>query len=289
MYLKLLRLEAKLTSRIFLPLMGAVMALSGLAMAAVQLAGPDALIITGGPLDTGSAPHNRLVSTLCGLLALGAFLSMVGLMITAVVVTIQRFYKNLLGDEGYLMFALPATPAQHLAAKLTVSVGWTFASLVLVLALTAALVGSIPVTLPDGQTPLRLMLSALHQGIPVPLWQWYGIGALTFLAGVCNSYLMLYLSMILGTRLSVGRTGSRVGRCVLIYVALRILVSSLSGAAASLSGIAAFETGFDPLSSLTEASLFLTASAGAVLVLLIGCLVWFFVSRSLLERRLDLA
>lgn len=183
MYLKLLRLEAKLTSRIFLPLMGAVMALSGLAMAAVQLAGPDALIITGGPLDTGSAPHNRLVSTLCGLLALGAFLSMVGLMITAVVVTIQRFYKNLLGDEGYLMFALPATPAQHLAAKLTVSVGWTFASLVLVLALTAALVGSIPVTLPDGQTPLRLMLSALHQGIPVPLWQWYGIGALTFLAG----------------------------------------------------------------------------------------------------------
>lgn len=288
MYLKLLRLEAKLTSRIFLPLMGAVMALSGLAMAAVRLAGPDALIITGGPLNTGAAPHNKLVSTLCGLLALGAFLSMVGLMITAVVVTIQRFYKNLLGDEGYLMFALPATPAQHLAAKLTVSVGWTFASLLLVLALAAALVGSIPVRLPGGLTPLRLMLNALHEGIPVPLWQWYGVGALTFLAGVGNSYLMMYLSMILGARLSVGRTGSRVGRCILVYVALQILTSALSGAAAGLADITAFETGFDPLGSLSEGSQFLTASAGAVLVLLLGCLVWFFASRSLLERRLDL-
>ncbi len=33
------------------------------------------------------------------------------------VLVIQRFYKNLLGQEGYLMFTLPATTAQHLLGK----------------------------------------------------------------------------------------------------------------------------------------------------------------------------
>ena len=33
----------------------------------------------------------------------------------------ERFYKGLLGDEGYLMFTLPATPAQHIGSKLIVA------------------------------------------------------------------------------------------------------------------------------------------------------------------------
>ena len=33
----------------------------------------------------------------------------------------ERFYKGLLGDEGYLMFTLPATTAQHIGSKLIVA------------------------------------------------------------------------------------------------------------------------------------------------------------------------
>ncbi|MFY9176328.1 MAG: hypothetical protein WBI74_04875 [Caldicoprobacterales bacterium] len=40
------------------------------------------------------------------------------------VIIIQRFYKNLLGDEGYLMFTLPVKPWQHIVSKLLISMMW---------------------------------------------------------------------------------------------------------------------------------------------------------------------
>lgn len=42
---------------------------------------------------------------------------MVAVFIVTLVILIQRFHKNLLGDEGYLMFTLPVTPAQHIWTK----------------------------------------------------------------------------------------------------------------------------------------------------------------------------
>ena len=47
-----------------------------------------------------------------------------------VMLNIQRFYK-LLGDQGYLMFSLPATPWQHMAAKLLCACGTTIASILI--------------------------------------------------------------------------------------------------------------------------------------------------------------
>lgn len=56
-----------------------------------------------------------------------------GLFIAAVfvmtmLVMIQRFYKNLMGQEGYLMFTIPVTPTQNLLAKAIVSFTWFIAS-----------------------------------------------------------------------------------------------------------------------------------------------------------------
>ena len=57
--------------------------------------------------------------------AIGYMLYM-GVMMAAFVVTavilIQRFYKNLLGSEGYLMFTLPVTVTQHLLSKTIIAV-----------------------------------------------------------------------------------------------------------------------------------------------------------------------
>lgn len=57
--------------------------------------------------------------------AIGYMLYM-GVMMAAFVVTavilIQRFYKNLLGSEGYLMFTLPVTVSQHLLSKTIIAV-----------------------------------------------------------------------------------------------------------------------------------------------------------------------
>ena len=55
------------------------------------------------------------------------FLFVAGLMavcIMSIVVVINRFRQNLLGDEGYLMFTLPVSVDQHLWSKLIVSAIW---------------------------------------------------------------------------------------------------------------------------------------------------------------------
>ena len=42
---------------------------------------------------------------------------MVALFVVTAVVLVQRFYKNLLGSEGYLMFTLPVSVSQHILSK----------------------------------------------------------------------------------------------------------------------------------------------------------------------------
>lgn len=51
------------------------------------------------------------------LAAFAYFGVMVAVFVVTAVILLQRFYKSLLGDEGYLMFTLPVTPAQHIWSK----------------------------------------------------------------------------------------------------------------------------------------------------------------------------
>ena len=53
---------------------------------------------------------------------------LIAVCIMALVVCIERFRKNLLGDEGYLMFTLPVSVDEHIFAKLIVSSVWFVAT-----------------------------------------------------------------------------------------------------------------------------------------------------------------
>lgn len=60
-----------------------------------------------------------------GVILLMVFVCMlVGSCILCFAVMLSRFYKNLFGDEGYLMMTLPATVHEHIVSKLVVSVVW---------------------------------------------------------------------------------------------------------------------------------------------------------------------
>lgn len=56
------------------------------------------------------------------------------------VIIIQRFYKNLLGDEGYLMFTLPVKTWQHIISKLLVSLLWTILSFIVIVSSVLVLI-----------------------------------------------------------------------------------------------------------------------------------------------------
>ena len=84
-------------------------------------------------LLTGRNDSHPLVAVLFALFAVLAAFALLAMLAVIVIVAVQRFYKNLLGDEGYLMFTLPATPGQQIFSKLLVSLVWSLMGIVVVI------------------------------------------------------------------------------------------------------------------------------------------------------------
>lgn len=110
---KLIKHEFRATGRIMLPLLGAELLLSVLAGLSVRGLGR---IEDMGFL--GMSYVTTLVVFILGLFALW---------VVAFVLMIQRFYKNLLRDEGYITMTLPASVDEQIWAKLLVSFVWFIA------------------------------------------------------------------------------------------------------------------------------------------------------------------
>lgn len=107
---KLLKNEIKAMGRIMLPLY-AVMILASCLFAfniRMNMNGIAKFIVEKFAIITG--------------ILFGAAVLVVG--VVMVVMVIQRFYKNLLGTEGYLMFTLPAKTYEHILSKAFSSFLW---------------------------------------------------------------------------------------------------------------------------------------------------------------------
>ena len=118
---KLMKHEFRATARLMAPLLGAVLLLSIFVR------------ILGSILDRREAKN--LPSAFIGflprandILTVLFVLGLIGLTIFAVVLMVSRFYKNLLTDEGYLMFTLPVSVHGLLWSKLLVSIVWFIAT-----------------------------------------------------------------------------------------------------------------------------------------------------------------
>lgn len=105
---KLLKYELKATSRVFVPLYIAILVVS---------------IVNGLSL-------NLEIFNIQGLATIILMCLFISLFVITIVVTIQRFNKNLLKDEGYLMFTLPVSSKSLVLSKYLTSLIWTFLSFV---------------------------------------------------------------------------------------------------------------------------------------------------------------
>lgn len=112
---KLLKHEFRATGRIMGPLYLIVLATAIGGNLSVRL------------MDDSSS---RAINILAGLLMTAFVAAMIGVCVMSVVLMIQRFYKNLMGDEGYIMFTLPASIHQQIWSKIIVSTVWFAATAV---------------------------------------------------------------------------------------------------------------------------------------------------------------
>lgn len=124
---KLIKHEFKATYKLFLAMYCGVVLLS---------------VINGGlsqlHLSGTAAQILRIPRTL---FMLGYILTVFALVLLTLFIMIQRFYKNLTGDEGYLMHTLPVRTGQLIFSKLVVAWTWIVATAVVIGASIFLLVG----------------------------------------------------------------------------------------------------------------------------------------------------
>lgn len=112
---KLMKYEIKATQRIFLPLYGLILVFALLIKVFMLFNIQNARGMAIIPFVITMIIYCVLIAAVC---------------VMTLVVTIQRFNKNLLGDEGYLSFTLPVKVHSHIDSKMIISLMWTVLSLI---------------------------------------------------------------------------------------------------------------------------------------------------------------
>lgn len=138
MLIKLLKYEFKATGRIMFPV-----------YAASIIMGLISSIIFNYRAHVNFGVNN--IFTISTLIAFTLFFCLItAAVVLSFVISILRFKKNILGNEGYLMNTLPVTTVQNISAKLITAVFYQILSIIIAgLAGTVLFIGSTETTIAD--------------------------------------------------------------------------------------------------------------------------------------------
>ena len=157
----------------------------------------------------------------------------VAISVITLVVTIQRFYKNLLTDEGYLMFTLPVSVDANILSKLLVATLWNITSAVvsvfsvLVLALDQESLREFT----NMWNEMLEVMSKMNSSVYIIIFQSIVLILLSILVAILN----MYVAMAIGRLVQKHRVAGALGAFFVIGLAEQIImtvfieVSSKSG------------------------------------------------------------
>lgn len=178
---KLMKHEFRATGRILLPVYLLLILTSGLCCLFLHL----------------SQRYDAKAISVFQSLTLTAFvITAVGAAVLTLVLMIYRFYKNLMTDEGYLMFTLPCSTGQIIWSKLIVALVWSF--------VTAVMEGIATLIATTGQVKWSELLSELPRIIKeldlsaIEITGYALEGLLVAVMGALSTYLIFYAAISLG-------------------------------------------------------------------------------------------
>ncbi len=161
------------------------------------------------------------METISGITMLVYVAILMAMFIIAVIFVIQRFYKGLLGDEGYLMHTLPVKPRQLIGSKLVCAVVVTFVSILVAI---ASILLIVPLEASDYANFFRALGEMNRDYGANFVFFWVEL-LVFFLAGMAEGYLMLYAAMAIGHLAHK----NRVLWSVVAYIAINTAVDALTG------------------------------------------------------------
>ena len=255
---KLLKYEFKSTGRTFLPIYGALLITAFLTRLFVFNKDFSNSFFLG--------IFRVAISSLFSFLLMAVF-------ILTLVVSLQRFYKNLLGEEGYLSMTLPVKPWQHICCKSLTSLVWYILSSI------AAFLAFVILAYEKG------MIGDFFDAIGILIRRGYLTGQLLtacgefFLFGIIGVLaftMMLYASMALGQLSANKRLLTSFGA----FLALNFLVQILLGVLGNRAAQWIF-----PVSDDRAIHVVLLLSIALEIFFLAG---FFFITNHILSRKLNL-
>ena len=188
MLTKLLKHEFRATARIMGPLY--------LVLLAVALG----FNFSARLMDSG----NFVLNMLAALVVMAYVVAITAVFIVAFILMLQRFYKNLLGDEGYLMHTLPVTESQLILSKLISSVVWmlcssivgifSFAVMLLALSLNSAALQQLP----ELWQKVVEIFREIFRMTGSSGWLWLIFETLNGLVALVSSILCIYAACMIG-------------------------------------------------------------------------------------------
>jgi hypothetical protein len=203
---KLLKYEFKSTSRIFIPF---YIALLGVALI----------------LKLFTTLEKKMeIMVLPSALFIAAYVVLVIIILAlAYVIACTRFYKNLLGDEGYLMHTLPVKPYLHILTKLITGLVWFIASIcaslisVLILMVYKGLFADIQKYADLALAQIGVLLDKPAAVATLVLF------IVMILVSLVNSFLMFYASMSIGQLVRGHRVVGSIAAYFGLYFAVQII------------------------------------------------------------------
>lgn len=207
MLTKLLKYEYRATAIYFLPIYAAILVVSVMTYGL--------RILRESLHDYSSALIAQGLFTFSSIYALLAF----GLAVTTFVVIIIRFYKNLLGNEGYLMFTLPVSVEQNILAKLIPAMTWFLGSCVL------GVLTILPVFFGGYGESLRFFFGTSHLPISeTPKFITFLILlAVGVVSGLALTFLFYYFCMIVGQTFNSHKFLAAAGTYLVLQLVFQVL------------------------------------------------------------------
>ncbi|MCL2167215.1 MAG: hypothetical protein FWH49_08015 [Clostridiales bacterium] len=262
MLTKLMKYEFKATSRVFLPLLAALILLS-IVNRLLNAIGQTT------PMAIGTAATVALI---------------VCIIVLTLVMSIQRFRQNFLSNEGYLMMTLPVSTDSLILSKLFVSVIWILANM-LSLVVAVMIMISYEYTFREALQILQRLGSLIAENPGYFTAYTLEIILLIILclsSGILLLYLCLSLSMLVNKR-----------RGLFAFAAFFVISSALQIAAAFANSIAAAlgVTGYlrnlrlELWNPYSISQLFILISIAAQAFV---CLLFYFSTRFMLKNKLNL-
>ena len=264
---KLLKQDFRATARIMLPL-----------YAAVPVLGLFTNLIT----RLCENQNGFLIRAIGALVSFVFSLSLIAAVVTTVVLMILRFYRNLMTDEGYLMFTLPVSTTELIFSKLIVSIVW-FLGTFAVDALGLLLSGTL-----GGYEDIVRFRFAFTFGAPYSMptitqaqagWLTVGVVVLVVLCGLALC-LMTYAAMAIGQSFKKNKGLMSVVFFFVLWIGTRLLLALIFGAF--------YGSATSAVNTMTVLQALWTVLGCACVGALAFCAGFFFLTHGMLRKHLNL-